>query len=295
MMEVSVIVPVYNEINAIESTISQLHETLKKAKLTYELIIVNDGSTDGTGNKLKQIKGLSFIYLEHVSNRGYGAAIKTAVRKSTYSNIVITDADGTYPIKEIPRLVADLKDYDMVVGQRAFSNLPNKTKPAKWFISKVANYVVETKIPDINSGLRAFRRKSFDCFLSIIPDGFSLTTTITLGMFIGGFDIKYVPVEYYVRKGKSKIKPIKDTYNFLRLIFKIGLFLAPLKIFLPISYILFFIGVGWGLFSWLYLGKFADSSTIIILVSSLQVFLLALIAEIVNHRTPNFYKKNDNE
>ncbi len=289
------IVPVYNEINAIGGTIKQLHDTLKKEQFKYELIVVNDGSSDGTGDKLKQLADLKFTSLEHITNRGYGAAVKTGVRKSQYQNIVITDADGTYPIAEIPKLIGDLKDYDMVVGQRAFSNLPNRTKPAKWFINKVANYVAETRIPDINSGLRAFRKSSFNCFLAIIPNGFSLTTTITLGMFIGGFDIKYTPIEYFVRKGKSKIKPIRDTYNFLRLIFKIGLFLAPLKIFLPVSYFLFVAGVAWGLFSWFYLGKFADSSTIIILVSSLQVLMLALIAEIINHRTPNFYKKTDNE
>jgi hypothetical protein len=114
-------------------------------------------------------------------------------------------------------------------------------------------------------------------------------------MLIGGFDVKFIPIEYYDRKGKSKIRPFKDTYNFLRLIFKIGLFLAPLKIFTPISLFLFIIGVAWGLFTWLYLGTFADSSTIIILISSLQVLLLALVAEIINHRTPNFYKKVEDE
>jgi glycosyltransferase involved in cell wall biosynthesis len=294
-MELSVIVPVYNEVDAIEGTIEQLHDTLKNAKTAYELIIVNDGSTDGTKDKLELLKKLDFVYVGHETNRGYGAAIKSGVLKSKYQNIVITDADGTYPIKEIPGLASELNEFDMVVGHRAFSNLPNKTKPAKWFISRMANYVAETRIPDINSGLRAFRKKSFNCFLSIIPNGFSLTTTITLGMFIGGFSIKYIPIEYYDRKGKSKIKPIRDTYNFLRLILKIGLFLAPLKIFLPVSYFLVFAGIAWGLFSWLYLGTFADSSTIIILVSSLQVLMLALVAEIINHRTPNFYKKTDND
>ena len=295
MAEVSVIVPVYNEVDAIDTTIALLHHTLTREKYTYELIIINDGSTDGTGTKLKLIEDREFIYLEHSSNRGYGAAIKTGVRRSKYPNIVITDADGTYPIQEIPKLIADLADFDMVVGQRAFANLPGKTKPAKWFINKVASYIAETRIPDINSGFRAFRKKSFNCFLPIIPNGFSLTTTLTLGMLIGGFDIKFIPIDYYIREGKSKIRPIRDTYNFLRLIFKIGLFLAPLKIFLPVSFFLFLAGVAWGLISWLSLGKFADSSTIIILVSSLQVLMLALVAEIINHRTPNFYKKTDNE
>jgi glycosyltransferase involved in cell wall biosynthesis len=295
MAEASIIVPVYNEVDTIESTIIHLHETLTGSNIAYEIIIVNDGSMDGTTEKLQGRTDLNIHYIEHKLNRGYGASIKTGIRKAGYKNIVITDADGTYPIDEIPSLIEKLQDFDMVVGQRSFKNLPNKTKPAKWLINRLANYVTETKIPDINSGLRAFRKTSFTPFVPIIPDGFSLTTTITLGMLIGGFDVTFQPIEYYVRKGKSKIKPIRDTYNFLRLIFKIGLFLAPLKIFAPISGFLFFLGIGWGIFSWLDLGKFADSSTIIILVSALQVLLLALIAEIINHRTPNFYKKIEDE
>jgi glycosyltransferase involved in cell wall biosynthesis len=295
MIEVSVVVPVHNEIDTIENTILQLQETLRKEHYLNELIIVNDGSTDGTAEKLKALRQNQFVYIEHSVNKGYGAAIKSGVRKAKHKNIVITDADGTYPIHEIPNLIGALTDFDMVVGQRSFKNLPTKTKPAKWLINRVANYVAETKIPDINSGLRAFRKSSFTPFLPIIPDGFSLTTTITLGMLIGGFDVRFFPIDYFDRKGKSKIKPIKDTYNFLRLIFKIGLFLAPLKIFVPISIFLFLAGIGWGLFSWLDLGKFADASTIIILISALQVLLLALIAEIINHRTPNFYKKPSDE
>lgn len=295
MDEVTIIIPVFNEIRSIEHTLDQVNQTMSEQKANYEVVVVNDGSSDGTGEKLKEIENTHLVYLEHQRNRGYGAAIKTGIRKAKYRNVVITDADGTYPIHEIPRLVNDLDQFDMVVGQRSYKNLPSRTVPAKWVINKLANYVAETSIPDINSGLRAFRKKSFLNFLSIIPDGFSLTTTITLGMIIGGFDVKFVPIEYFARKGKSKIKPIKDTFNFLRLIFKIGLFLAPLRIFIPFSIIVFFTGIGWGLFSWLYLGKFADTSTLIIIVSSIQILMLALIAEIINHRTPNFYKKSDNE
>lgn len=296
MPEVSIIIPVYNEVNAIEETIHHLHQTMGPVGYDYELVVVNDGSTDGTSEKLKGLVGkVAFTYLEQYPNKGYGAALKKGIRKAKSKNIVITDADGTYPIKEIPGLVEELKEYDMVVGQRSFKNLPNKTKPAKWFINQMANYVSETKIPDINSGLRAFKKKSFEPFLPIIPNGFSLTTTITLGMLIGGFDVKYTPIEYFVREGKSKIKPIRDTINFLKLIFKIGLYLSPMKIFVPVSVLLILLGIGWGLFSTFYLGRFADSSTIVILISGLQVFIMALIAEIVNHRTPNFYKKTEDE
>jgi glycosyltransferase involved in cell wall biosynthesis len=164
MTEVSVIVPVFNEVNAIETTLLQLDEILKQEQYTYEILVVNDGSTDETWSKIKGTKLSHLIYIEHEHNKGYGAAIKSGVRKARYKNMLITDADGTYPIHEIPRLVKDLEEYDMVVGQRSFKSLPIKTKPAKWFINKIANYIAETRIPDLNSGLRAFRKKSLSLF-----------------------------------------------------------------------------------------------------------------------------------
>ena len=141
MQEVSIIVPVYNEINAIEETIKQLHLILNNQNILYELIVVNDGSTDGTTDKLKQINS-DFKYLEQFPNKGYGSAVKKGIRKSKYSNILITDADSTYPIEEIPELLAHLKDNDMVVGQRSFKNLPGRTKSAKWLINRLANYQI---------------------------------------------------------------------------------------------------------------------------------------------------------
>ncbi len=286
----SIIIPVYNEKNAILPTIDHVLEIMNVSDIKFEIVIVNDGSTDGTGDILQQRKAKVRI-IQHTVNRGYGASIKTGIRHATYENIAITDADGTYPNERIPELFKDLEEHDMVIGARSFSKLPAKTKPAKWVINKLANYIAKERIPDINSGLRLFKKAAFEPFLPIIPNGFSLTTTITLGMVTGGFDVKFIPVEYFEREGKSKIKPVKDTLRFLKLLLKIGLYIAPLKIFIPFGIGVFILGLAWGAFSWFYLDKFADASTIIILMTSLQVMLLALIAELINHRTPSFYKK----
>jgi len=286
----SIIIPVYNEQGAIEATLEEINRICEAAGFAFEIIVINDGSTDDTLEKLQAIK-LPFKLFSHEKNRGYGAAIKTGFWETSFDTIAITDADSTYPNKKLPEMYTLAGNYDMVVGARSFGELPKRTRPAKWMIHKLANYVVSFRIPDINSGLRVFKKQAFEPFIPIIPEGFSLTTTITLGMLSGGYKVHYIPIDYFVREGKSKIKPVRDTLNFMRLIFKIGLYFAPMKIFLPFSLFLFILGIAWGVFSTLYLGKFADASTIIVLTTAIQIAFLAMIAELINHRIPNFYFK----
>jgi len=295
MKGLSIIIPVYNEEKSIALTLEEILSIMEKSNIEYEIIVVNDGSSDKTGEILDKYKNERIKVVNQDKNCGYGASIKTGIRFAKFDKIAITDADSTYPNDRLPELYNTCSDYDMVVGARSFKNLPSKTKPAKWLIIKLANYITKTKIPDINSGLRVFRKESFMPFLPIIPDGFSLTTTITLGMLSGGYRVKFISIDYFAREGKSKIKPFKDTSGFLKLIFKMGLYFAPLKIFMPISIFFFLLGIAWGLFSWLYLGIFADTSTIIIILASLQVALLALLAELINHRMPNNYIKMKDE
>lgn len=292
MMSFSIIIPVYNEVKAIEETLTKIHKTLQGFNFKYEIIVVNDGSTDRTTEKLEELKKkINFINISRWPNKGYGSAIKLGIINAVSENILITDADGTYPIEDIPKFFTEFKSCDMLVGVRSFKNLPNKTKPVKWMLGKLANYVTETEIPDINSGFRIFKKNSFIPFLPIIPDGFSLTTTITLGMIISNYNVKYIPIKYHVRKGKSKIKPIYDTLNFIKIILKIGLFLSPMKIFTPLSLFLFIGGIFWGAYSWIFLGNFADTSTLVLIIGALQLFILSLISELINKRTQNFFQK----
>lgn len=265
---------------------------MKSSHINYNILVVNDGSDDQSGQILELAKKkYSCAIVNHKTNRGYGAAIKTGIDCSKSEFIAITDADGTYPIDQIPSLFKEICNCDMVVGSRPFKCLPNRTKPAKWFINKLANYIVDQEIPDINSGLRVFKREVFMQFVEIIPNGFSLTTTITLAMVSTGYNVKFRPIDYYKRKGKSKIRPVRDTLRFINLILKIGLYFAPLKIFLPISFMFFTTAIVWGGVSWLYLGKFADSSFLVIILFSFQVAVTALISELINRRLPNRVKK----
>ena len=290
MKKLSIVIPVYNEEKGIGETLSKLIDV---AFTDWEIIVVNDGSTDKSKEMIKQYPGIKIV--NHQRNLGYGAALKTGINHANYDLICITDADGTYPNAMITNLMNKLieNDLDMVVGARTGSRVyvPLVRRPAKWGIGKLANWVTGKSIPDINSGLRIFKKSAFMPFINIVPDGFSFTTTITLGMLSGGYKVEFIPIDYFRRSGKSKIRPIRDTMNFVKLILRIGLYFAPLKIFMPISIGLFLLAIGWGVFTKFALGELADVSSLIIAMTGFQVSVLAFIAELINHRMPNQYMK----
>ncbi|MFH1587668.1 MAG: glycosyltransferase family 2 protein [Candidatus Diapherotrites archaeon] len=279
----SVLIPAFNEENAVSGVVVELKEIMQKVG-NYEIIVVNDGSTDGTGKALKKVSGINVI--EHESNRGYGASLKTGLRTAQGEWIIITDADGTYPNKEIPKLLKHIGKFDMVVGARTGENvqIPFMRKPAKWFLGLMANYVSGKKIPDLNSGLRVFRKKDAMQFYRMYPNGFSLTTTITLAYLTNGMGVKYIPINYFRREGKSKIHPIKDTVNFVSLIIRVGTYFKPLKIFIPVSVLLFIISIAIFLYSAFVLNRVMDITVTIIALSALQIVLFGLLADTIAKR-----------
>ena len=290
-LSVSIIVPAYNEESGISDVLTQLTAVMKTAGVDHEILVVDDGSQDHTRERVAAFEGV--ILLKHASNRGYGAAIKTGLRHARHDLICITDADCTYPNDRIPDMIHRLEDgYDMVVGSRTGRDvvIPAVRRTGKWMIGKLANVISGEKIPDINSGLRVFRKKIAWRMMNLLPDGFSFTTTITLGMLANGYAVDYYPINYHVRQGKSKIRPVKDTLGFIQLILRLGLFFAPLKIFAPLSGLVLLIGIAWGFFSAYVLGRLADVSTIVIVMAALQIGVIGLLAEIINHRTPGYFK-----
>lgn len=285
----SIIVPAHNEEDGIAAVLTQLCALQQGAELPYEILVVDDGSVDKTAALVAGFANI--ILLRHPHRRGYGAALKTAIRQARYEIICITDADGTYPNECIPELVRRLQaGQAMVVGARTglAVHIPPLRRPAKWVINRLANLVVGEPIPDVNSGLRVFRRSVALRFFKLLPDGFSFTTTITLGMLTNGYAVAYLPIDYHPRLGQSKIRPIRDTLNFIQLILRIGLYFAPLKIFLPLSGLCLLVALLWGLFSSLVLGRLADVSTLIIAMTGFQVAMLGLLAELINHRLPGY-------
>ena len=292
MAEVTVIIPAYNEEEAIATVLAEVGEELAASCHAVEIIVVDDGSQDNTAAIARRQEGVTV--LQHRKNRGYGAALKTGLRHAGHDLVCITDADGTYPNGRIAELVERLQaeQYDMVVGARVGEEvaIPLSRRPAKWLLGRLANYVAGEKIPDLNSGLRVFRRDVALRFGNILPNAFSFTTTITLAMLTNRYLVDYVPINYYARVGRSKIRPVQDTLNFIQLVWRIALYFAPLKLFLPLSAFLFLLAVGWALFTLFYWGQLADVTTLVMVMTAFQVAVIGMLAELINKRSPSFNK-----
>jgi glycosyltransferase involved in cell wall biosynthesis len=286
---VSIIVPAYNEEEAIAATLDELVAIMEASPYCerYEVLVIDDGSTDRTGTIVRErLPGLPNVrLLAHSVNRGYGAALKMGIRHARYANLVITDADRSYPNERIPELVQLLEEngYAMVVGARVGQGvaIPLARRPARWALGKLANFLARTPIPDINSGLRAMSRPVVERFFGLLPDGFSFTMTITLAMLADEYAVHFVPIAYRPRVGRSKIRPVHDTLNFLQIIIRTTLLFAPLRVFTPISLSL---AILTGLkviadivrYDW-----HIATSTVVAAVVTLQMFLLGYLADLI--------------
>ena len=288
-MSVTAIVPVYNERESVVATIRGLRDTLASAVAEFEIIVVNDGSTDGTGGELARFEHDPGIrILSNERNRGYGFSIKRAAAEAMHETIVITDADGSYPISRIPDLLRESQTADMIVGARigADAAIPTIRRPAKWCLRKLATYLTATDIPDLNSGLRVMKRSLVRRFLPLLPDGFSLTTTITLAAITHDYRVRYLPISYAKRIGQSSIRPVRDTINFVNLIVRTVLYFKPLKIFAPASAALFGTALIVALVSKFWFGQLADVTSVTLAVAAFQVLAIGLLADLIEKRSP---------
>ncbi len=274
---ISIVIPIYNEQSVVLDTIERVKIVVPNA----EIIAINDGSSDNTYNLLKSIDGIKII--NHPYNLGYGASLKDGLKQASGDWIVITDADGTYPIEDIPKLVKYSDTYDMVVGARTGSkvHIPFFRRPAKWIIKILASFLVGKKIPDINSGLRVFNKEKAIEFMNIYPSGFSFTTTITLSFFTNEYTIKYIPINYFKRTGKSTIHPLKDFAGFIALIFRIIIFFKPLKFFIIPSIFLMTIGIVSGIYQILTLPTGLGQLPVISILAGLQIIFLGILADLI--------------
>jgi len=234
---VSVVIPAFNEEKTIGGVVEEVRRQLDRAGLEHEIIVVDDGSSG-----VALAKGAHVIH--HRRNRGYGASLKTGIRAARHEVILITDADGTYPAHVIPDLLARLRGADMVVGARVSDNvhIPLMRRPGKWMLGRLAEHITGEKIPDLNSGLRAFRRQCVQQYLPILPDRFSFTTTITVALLSDGYRVEYLPIDYYKRQGKSKIVPW-NFFEFVALVLRLSMSFNPLRVFVPVSMVCFLLGL----------------------------------------------------
>jgi glycosyltransferase involved in cell wall biosynthesis len=275
MASLTCIIPVYNE-DAVAKTVAELKKVLN-GLVDYEMIVVDDGS-----DKPVAVPGVTVI--RHAKNRGYGAAIKTGMLKAKGERILIIDADGTYPAEAVPQLLEG--DFEMAVGARtkAQAKIQLYRRPAKWFLGKLANYLARTDIPDLNSGMRVFRKDAAMEFLHMYPQGFSFTTTITLAFLCNDHTVNYVPIDYHLRTGKSKIRPLQDGLNFIMIIVRTVLYFNPLRIFLPISLAMMAAAAAVFAYTSILMGRVMDITVILLALSSVQIAVFGLLAELIVKR-----------
>ncbi len=238
--EVTVVIPAYNERDGIARTVREINSVLSGAGIAFEVIVVDDGSTDGTP-EAAEAEACRVIRAHR--NSGYGASLKRGIAAAHSDRIAIIDADGTYPATALPELVRRSRTVDMVVGARTGQNvnIPLQRRPAKAFITWLAGYLCGRHIPDLNSGLRIFRRKHALRFARILPAGFSFTTTITLALLCNDYAVDYVSIDYHKRIGTSKIRA-RHAYDFTLLILRCIVLFNPLKVFLPVGAVLAILG-----------------------------------------------------
>ena len=282
MASISIVVPAFNEEKSIAKTISGIKSSIQPlgSNNKIDIIIVNDGSKDNTSGILQKIKGITL--LENRVNLGYGASLKRAIKKSNADYIIIVDADGTYPAESIRDLAAKLKDKDMVVGARTgkYVSIPLFRRPAKWFLKHFAEYLAKTEIPDLNSGLRIFKREIAMKYINLFPDGFSFTTTLTMTCLTNGYSVHYIPINYYQRKGKSTINPVKDFIAFVSLIFRLTIFFKPLNVFIPISLVILIAGILKLIKDFMLTGAFGLGGGMAVL-ASIQIAFLGMLADLI--------------
>lgn len=252
---ISVVIPALNEQDEIGRTVTRVRDVLSAAGIgAYEVVIVDDGSRDETGVRAEQAGAR---VLRHPHNVGYGRSLKDGIRAARYDTIVINDADGTYPIDAIPALLTRFGEgYDMVVGARSGEHYRESLikMPLRRLLRFIVEFTAGRSIPDINSGLRVFRRSTALEYFDHLCDTFSFTTSMTLAYMMTGKFVAYVPIEYNKRVGKSKVRLLRDSMKTLQYIVEAAIYYDPLKMFALMA--------------------------LIVLASSLVSFALALIAKL---------------
>ncbi len=283
LLDVTVVLPAFNEVGHIRSEVERITEALKASPYSFEIMVVDDGSTDGTADA---VDGLAFVRLMRFGvNRGSGTARRLGSQDARGRYVVWTDADMTYPNERIPELVAYLEEHNvhMIVGARTSERgtLKPLRVPAKWAIRRLAEFLTSTPIPDLNSGLRAFSKEHARPYLGLLPPGFSCVTTITLAVLANGLIVDYTPIAYASRAGRSHFHPIKDAYRYILQILRMITFFEPLRVFAPIALTVLFVGTGKLFYDLITDPWRISQNTILLLTTGMILFSLGLLADLI--------------
>jgi glycosyltransferase involved in cell wall biosynthesis len=271
--EVSIIIPVFNEA---EKLAEMLHKIRALQLAGSEIIVVDDGSTDGSA-KIAIETGANVI--RHPYNIGNGAAVKSGMRAARGRLLILMDGDGQHNPQDIPRLLADSKDYHMVVGARGKgSKLRFHRYAANLAYNLLASYVTRFRVKDLTSGFRVLSRRDGLRFIDLLPNTFSYPTTLTLAFLRSGLTVKYVPIQSLYRSGQSKISLVTDGIRFLLIITKIATLFSPFRVFLPVSMFFFLAGMTNYISTYTSEHRFTNMS-VFLLTTAVIIFMLGLISE----------------
>lgn len=278
--DLSVVLPVFNEVGHLSFEIDRVRKNLEASDYSFEIIVIDDGSTDGSSEALEGTEGIRLLRLP--MNQGVGIARKWGTMVATGRIVVWTDVDMTYPNDRIPWLVDQIDGFDHVVGTRKGEpgSLSPLRRAAKWFIRKLAGLLAGKPIPDLNSGFRAFRRDVANQFLHMLPKGFSCVTTLTMAFLANGYSVRYAPIEYLPRAGKSKFHWWTDTRRYLLQVIRMALMWEPLRVFAPPAALVGLAGMAKLGFELLARDQGIATSTFVILGVSVALLLLGTTADL---------------
>lgn len=280
-LDVSIVLPVYNERGHLREEIERIQGVMDASEFSYEIVVVDDGSSDGSAEELRTIEGIRLI--RYAQNRGAGAVRKIGTHQSKAPIVVWTDVDMSYPNEQIPELVRQLDGCDQVVGARTSEEGTHKAArvPAKWAIRRLAEYLTRTEIPDLNSGFRAFRRDVALQFLNILPDGFSHVTTMTMAFLSNGYSVTYLKIPYAKRAGKSKFHWYSDTRRYLLQVIRMMLTYDPLRVLMPWALLILGFATGKLVYDLATKDWRVGSNTLLAFVAGFMVLLVAVLADLI--------------
>ena len=287
-LDVTIVLPCYNEQDHVIAEVERISKAMDATEFSYELLVIDDKSTDGTlkvlQDALPHFRNMRLMPFRR--NGGSGTARRIGTNEAYGRIVVWTDADMTYPNERIPEFVQyllDNPDVDQVVGARTTEQGTHKflRVPAKWVIRKVAERLAQTRIPDLNSGLRAFRRDVSLPYLRLLPPGFSCVTTITMAFLSNQHPVDYLPIDYAKRAGTSKFYFVKDAYRYILQVLRMVMYFNPIKVLMPLALWLLALGVVKGIVDVIRYDLRVTTSTLLLVMSGLIIASMALLADLI--------------